>query len=378
LEDQAFPVTSRPPPLSARPFDRDRLFVIFFFAAYFFLLYQLTRILAPFLAPLLGGAMLALVAFPLRQNLARWVSSPTANAALVTFLVMITLIVPLFVLVWLVTRETSAAVPTISAWLASQRAAGWEFAADSWPAALKTFWNAANAFFGTIHLDLAAIAQEGVREVGNRVTVMGANMVQEFFSLLFALIVLMFALFFFLRDGQRIITVLLDFVPMEADSKHLVIEGLNRTLVAMVRGTVITASIQGALTGVGLAMFGVPFPILLGFAATFMAVVPFVGASLIWAPAALYLALSGEGVMAAGLVLWGLLAVGLVDNLLRPIVVGTHARLPATLLFLGVLGGLQVYGLIGGLISPLVIACVFAFGRIYRERYSASSSQITG
>jgi hypothetical protein len=71
LEDQAFPVISRSPPLSARPFDGDSLFVIFFFAAYFFLLYQLTRILAPFLAPLLGGAILALVAFPLRQNLAR-------------------------------------------------------------------------------------------------------------------------------------------------------------------------------------------------------------------------------------------------------------------------------------------------------------------
>ena len=70
-----------------------------------------------------------------------------------------------------------------------------------------------------------------------------------------------------------------------------------------------------------------------------------------------------------GLAMWGLLFVGLIDNILRPIVVGEQSHLPITLLLLGVLGGIQVYGLIGGMISPLLIACVFAFARIYRERY---------
>ena len=362
--------TTPPPPLRGRPFDRDRLFVIFFFAVYFFLLYQLVRVLAPFLAPLLGAAMLALVAYPFREKLERWVASPTANAAAVTVLVMVTVVVPVFLMAWLVTREATVAVPAISAWLTAHRDAGWQFGDHSLPAAAARLWNAASALFDRIGLDLAAVAQEGVRQIGNQVTVMGASMVREFFALAFALIILLFALFFFLRDGPQIVTKLLDLVPMEQDSKRVVLDSLNRTLVAMVRGTVITASAQGALTGVGLALFGVPFPILLGFVATFMAVVPFVGAALVWAPAAVYLFLTGETVMALGLIAWGLIAVGLIDNLLRPIVVGTHAQLPATLLFLGVLGGFQVYGLIGGLISPLLIACVFAFARIYRERYS--------
>jgi predicted PurR-regulated permease PerM len=131
------------------------------------------------------------------------------------------------------------------------------------------------------------------------------------------------------------------------------------------------------MTGIGLAIFGAPFPILLGFAATFLAVVPFVGAALVWAPAAVYLFLANHPEAAIGLILWGLLFVGLVDNILRPLVVGEHSRLPITLLFLGVLGGIQVYGLIGGLISPLLIAGVFAFARIYRESYVGQSSQAT-
>jgi predicted PurR-regulated permease PerM len=169
------------------------------------------------------------------------------------------------------------------------------------------------------------------------------------------------------------IAALLGLVPMEAENKALVMQGLDRTLVAMVRGTLVTAGAQGALVGIGLAMFGVPVPVLLGFAATFLAVVPFVGTALIWIPAAVYLAVNDDMAAAIGLALWGLIVVGLIDNFLRPIVVGSHARLPAMLLFIGVIGGLQVYGLVGGLISPLFIACVFAFARIYRERYLADS-----
>jgi predicted PurR-regulated permease PerM len=101
--------------------------------------------------------------------------------------------------------------------------------------------------------------------------------------------------------------------------------------------------------------------------------VPFVGAALVWVPAAIYLFLTDHPAAAIGLAVWGLLFVGLVDNILRPMVVGEHSRLPISLLFLGVLGGIQVYGLIGGLISPLLIACVVAFARIYRERYLGQS-----
>jgi predicted PurR-regulated permease PerM len=109
--------------------------------------------------------------------------------------------------------------------------------------------------------------------------------------------------------------------------------------------------------------------VLLGFLAVFMAVVPFVGAALVWAPGVIYLLVTGEVWPALGLLLWGLFAVGLIDNFLRPIVVGGAAQLPTALLFLGVLGGLQVYGVVGGLISPLLIAGVIAFARIYRESY---------
>lgn len=365
-----------PPPDPQRPaappeglFNRERLLVIFFFAAYFFLLYQLFLVLAPFLAPLLGAAMLALVVFPLRQVLLQRLSSPNAVSLLLTLLVMVTVIVPASVLAWILVREAAQAVPEVNAWLAAQRSQGWPMAQNGELPALERLLAAATRFFASIELDVRSVATETVRDLGNQVTSAGATIVRKFLAVLFQLVILLLALFFFLRDGPSMIARLMDLVPMEAESKALVLRGLDRTVVAMVRGTLITASAQGVLVGIGLAVAGIPFPVLLGFVATFLAVVPFIGTAVVWVPAAIYLAMTDHVGAAIGLTVWGLLVVGLIDNLLRPIVVGSHARLPATLLFLGVLGGFQVYGPVGGLISPLLIACVIAFARIYRERY---------
>ena len=365
--------TAPPSPLPTATDDRQRLFSVFFFAVYFFLLYQLFRVLAPFLAPLLSAVMLALVVFPLRQLLERALRRPNVAALLTTIIVTVTVVVPVSVLAWLLVREAGTAIPAVREWLAGQQGEGQSFAQGPLAAPLLALWETVSGYAAIIELDLRAVALAAVRDIGNRVTTAGAAMVREFFIVQFQLIIFIAALFFFLRDGPRMIAALIDLVPMENANKAVVINSLDRTLVAMVRGTVVTAVAQGTMTGLGLGLFGLPYPILLGFAATFLSVVPFVGAALVWIPAAVYLLLTDHTVAAVGLTIWGLLVVGMIDNVLRPWVVGGHSRLPITLLFLAVLGGIQVYGLIGGLLSPLLLASVFAFARIYRERYPAQS-----
>ncbi len=354
------------PPHKAGAFDKERLSVIFFFAVFVFLIYQLFKLLTPFLSPLLGALMLALVVFPLRERFARkWPTAPNAVAGLLTLLVLVTVVVPVLVLVGLFVREAALMVPTVSAWLTEHQAQGLE----GLPAGVQRLWASLNAFFTRIEFDVKAATIDAVKNLGNGTAAIGATLVAGFFGVLFQILILILSLFFFLRDGPRMVKTVIDLVPMEEHDKALVIQNLDRTLVAMVRGSVITAVAQGGLTGVGLAIFGVPFPVLLGFLAVFMSVVPVVGAALIWVPGVIYLLVTGDVWPAAGLTAWGLFGVGLIDNVLRPIVVGGAAELPAALLFLGVLGGLQVYGVLGGLISPLVIAGVIAFARIYRESY---------
>ncbi|MBK1732067.1 hypothetical protein CKO41_09740 [Thiococcus pfennigii] len=374
-------VPSSPPPARSQAFsgfDRERLFIAFFFAAYFFLIYQLVLILTPFMAPLIAAVMLALVAYPVHRIIHRVVRRPNLAATMTTLLIMFTVVVPLSILIWLLLREAAAVVPVARDWLLSHRDLGAVLVALDLPDPLAALVETLRGYVERFELDLAGIALDTVRQAGNEITRLGASLVAQFFVVLLHLIVLMFTLFFFLRDGPHLVRGVVELVPMEETGKQRVLAGLDRILVAMLRGTVVTASAQGALTGIGLALFGVPFPVLLGFAATFLAVVPFVGASLIWLPAAVYLFVNEQTLAAVGLGIWGLLLVGLIDNVLRPVVIGDHAQLPILLLFLGVLGGIQVYGLIGALISPMVIACVFAFAHIYREQYLARSRTVPG
>ena len=134
---------------------------------------------------------------------------------------------------------------------------------------------------------------------------------------------------------------------------------------------VLTAASQGFLAGVGFALAGVPVPVFLGFTAAFAALVPPFGPTLVWLPVALYQLTQSK---AAGLflLLWGALVVSTVDNFLRPMLIGSKAKLPFLLLFFGILGGLRTYGFLGLILGPLLIAMTLAFIQIYREEYHYS------
>lgn len=362
----------RPAPFPRdRALDRERLFSLFFLAIFFFLVFQLLRVLAPFLSALLCAAMLALVAHPLQGRLARRIGSENAAALVLTVLLTITFVIPVAILLWMLVREAAGLAPALNDWWGSL---GHTDPAGSPVPVLDRAWRSLSDALAQVDLDVRSIALGAARDLGNRLTAASGTIVRQLFGVLFQIVVLLLGLFFFLRDGARLVRTVFDLVPMETESKMLVLQGLDRTLVAMLRGTMITAAAQSVLLGVGLAIFGSPVPVLLTCAAAILAIVPFVGTALIWIPVAVYLAATDHLSAAIGLSLWGLGVVGLIDNLLRPIMVGSHARLPAMLLFLGIVGGLQVYGLVGGLISPLLIACVLSFAHIYRERYLRAPS----
>jgi predicted PurR-regulated permease PerM len=351
--------------------DRRLLFLVFFFAVYFYLLYQLARIMSPFLAPLVGAVMIVLIFHPLHARLRQHVRGPNVAAAASTLLVLLTIVVPIIVLLWLLVKEAADIAPVVSDWLSKRQDLATAIQDHKLPAPIAKVWIKVTAFIEKWQIDLRSVALEALREIGNSITKIGAATLKQFFGLILDLIVLVLTLFFFFRDGGHIVRWILDMVPMEERNKQLIFGRLDRTLSAIVRGAFVTASAQGLLAGIGLAVTGVPFPVLLGFASALFSLIPFVGASLIWAPAAIYLYFTGHAVAAIVMAVWGALVVGLVDNFLRPYVIGEQAQLPILLILVGVLGGIQVFGLIGVLVSPLLIASVLAFAQIYREQYVA-------
>jgi predicted PurR-regulated permease PerM len=347
---------------------RRLLFLAFFFAAFLYLLYQLLLILSPFLPALLGAVMLVLIFYPVHRRVHARVGRDAVAAGLTCVIVVATIVVPVFVFIWLLVTEATDVAPAFSNWL-GRHGDVMESFAGKLPEPLQRLWLKLSPYVQNWQEDFKGIALDTLGQIGNALTGFGVATFKKAFVVLLDSIVLVLAVFFFFRDGHRIVRWIADLVPMEEEYKWRIIGRLERTMSAIIRGAFVTASAQGALTGVGLAVAGVPFPVFLGFAAALLAVVPFVGCSLVWIPAAIYLLVEGHTIAGIGLALWGMFVVGLVDNFLRPYIVGGHAGLPILLLFLGILGGIRVYGLVGALISPLLIALVLAFVDIYREQY---------
>ncbi len=347
---------------------RKLLFLAFFFAAFLYLLYQLLRILSPFVPALLGAVMLVLIFYPVHKRIKHHVSRDAMAAAITSMVVVVTIVVPVFVFLWLLISEATDVAPAVSDWFEKHSAMN-ETLAMQLPEPVQRLWLRIAPHVQIWQADLKGVAVEALKEIGNSLTSFGVATLKKAVVVLLDLIVMVMAVYFFFRDGHRIVRWIADLVPMEEEYKWRIIGRLDRTMSAIIRGAFVTASAQGALTGLGLAVAGVPFPVFLGFAGALLAVVPFVGASLVWGPAAIYLLIEGQTWACIGMVLWGLFVVGLVDNFLRPYIVGGQAGLPILLLFLGILGGIRVYGLVGALISPLLIALVLAFVDIYREQY---------
>jgi predicted PurR-regulated permease PerM len=351
--------------------DREWLFRLFFLGAFGYLIYQSLRILAPFATALTAALIITLVFFPAHAGLLRLVRRRNLAAAATTVLALIVVIVPFLVLGWLLLDEAAAVFPHVRDLIAQPLADG--NPAFDLPPLLARSWERIQQFVARWDIDVRDIALESVRQLGNNLTAFGTGVLKNSVLVVFDIVVLVVAIFFFFRDGSVIVRGVVDLIPMETDDKQMIIDRLDQTLSAIVRSAFITATVQGLLAGVGFAVAGVSFPVLLGFATALLAVVPIAGAGIVWAPVGLYLIFSGAVSAGVGVLLWGATAVSMSDNLLRTFLISGRTQLSLLLLFPGILGGIQVYGIAGALIGPLVIATLLAFVRIYHEQYHSTS-----
>jgi len=175
------------------------------------------------------------------------------------------------------------------------------------------------------------------------------------------------AFYFFLQHGLEWTEQIQAALPLEEAHARRLFAIAGQTINAVFRGVVLTALVQSILAGLGYWVAGAPAPILLSLVTLVAALIPFVGPVAIWLPTAVGLFLAGRTVAAIGLGLWGTLVVSLVDNTLRPYLIGREMKLPILWLFLSILGGLRLFGFLGVVVGPWSLALALATYRIYKE-----------
>src|SRR5437867_1003625 len=188
-------------------------------------------------------------------------------------------------------------------------------------------------------------------------------------ELVLGLFIMFFVMFYLFQGRRKSLDRFLELIPLAPNLKDKLIEEVKSVTWAVVYGQVMTALVQGTLGGMGFLLFGVPNPILWGFTMIILSFLPVVGTSIIWVPAGILLILSGETFRGIGLLLWGGILVMNVDNFLKPRLISGRSNIHPVTVLLGVLGGLKLFGFIGLVAGPLILALMIALIRFYEEEY---------
>ena len=208
----------------------------------------------------------------------------------------------------------------------------------------------------TIQQKLAAAAAQASQVVGRYALDVGRNTL----DFLVSLTVMLYLLFFLLRDGDGLARRIRQAVPLGRKYKQRLFENFTTVIRATVKGNVLVAAAQGTLGGIAFWFLDVQAALLWGVVMAFLSLLPAVGAALVWAPVAIYFMVTGALVEGIGLAVYGVVVIGLVDNVLRPVLVGKDTKMPDYVVLLSTLGGMALFGLNGFVIGPVVAALFIA------------------
>jgi predicted PurR-regulated permease PerM len=345
----------------------DRTFYARSFAIITILLvgYLLYLVLAPFFAPIAWALFIAFLIHPLHAWLTRRLGGRAAwSAALLTIIVFFMVIGPLAALGAAFAKQVADLARYAQAFAVEHRPSDLSELASAPVIGPALAWLQETAGISLAQIQRWALeaAQAVLKALGTlgRAAFVGALGTVIGFALM------MFILFFAIRDGKRLSDAAQALVPLDGKDKSRLLLHLGSVTRALVYGTGVTALAQGALVGIGFAVVGLPSPVVFGVLAALAALVPMAGTPLVWVPALIVLAAQERWGAALFMLLWGGFVVT-IDNFLRPWLVSGRAEIGALTVFLGVLGGVSAFGPIGIILGPLVLALAIALVRFSLE-----------
>ncbi|MGH8130940.1 MAG: AI-2E family transporter [Steroidobacteraceae bacterium] len=324
------------------------------------------RIIEPFLAPLAWALFLGFLLQPAQARLTGWMRGRTNISAFVlTLLVLLLFLGPLTALAVAFARQAAELASRLQSWVGLQRGAGLADL-DRMPVIGRLLdWLNQYVEISATHVEAWLV--EGSKRLFEQLASFGGTAFLGAVGTVLSFTVMLFLLFFIVRDGRAIARLGATLVPLAPDRRQELADRMASVTRAVVRGTVVTSMVQGLLLGIAFAAVGLPAPVVFGVMGAVLSVVPFGGTAIVWVPAVITLAVQGAYGRAGALLAFGVV-VSTVDNFLKPMLISGRSPLPTVAVFIGVLGGLAAFGMIGLFLGPVVIALVLALLEYAREK----------
>ena len=316
----------------------------------------------PFLKPLLLGALLAGLFHPLYRWITRVLGGRQSLGAAVTLVVLLVLgLGPLSVFLGIVVQQALTVSDQAIPWLSQHLGAASTYNVHEW--LVRRFPSLA---------EYIPSQEQLLQQVGTAAKTAGAFLVNFAASMtaltatfLLNLFVMLYAMFFFFRDGHTILERIFYYLPLNDEDETRMLARFSSITRATVKGTLVIGAIQGALAGVAFWVAGIDGAALWGTVMTILSIIPGIGAPLVWVPVVIVLFLNGQYLTATLLLVWCAAVVGTIDNFLRPVLVGRDAKMPDLLILIGTLGGLFLFGPIGFIVGPIICGLFLTVWDIY-------------
>ena len=339
---------------------RERIADLLFYGTVLLVAYLLYLLFRPFLTPLAWAAIFAALFHSSYGRMEAFWGKTTA-AAVSTAGVTLVVIVPALLIMTAFVDEATQAVRSVDL---SVQTEGF--------ARLQRIWARVQANrLGANLGNLEAVVKQGTAWIAGLVAGQAGALVRNVVLILVDLIVMLFAVFFFFRDGRAIMAGVRRVLPFEPEQSERMIAEAGELIHASVTAGLIVAVVQGALGGIVFAVLGLDAPVFWGVIMAFFSLLPIAGSWVVWAPAAIWLLLTGQIGRGVTLIVIGAGVVGLVDNFLRPALLSGRTQLNGLLVFVSLLGGISAFGFLGLVLGPVIMATAIGMLDVYTQERRA-------
>ncbi|MEW6003326.1 MAG: AI-2E family transporter [Nitrospirota bacterium] len=336
----------------------------YFFTLTFLVLvlgYLTYQVLRPFLSPLAWAIVLSIVFYPLYAFTFRYIKWKSIASFITLAVIVVIILGPFSYISFLLAKE----LKHLSDYIESGKLNAID-AVLRYPG-IKSAVDKITELFGISESELHKAVLSNIAEFGKqligRVTERVGGVVTGALNFIF----MTFAIFFFLRDGIEFLKKVRDYMPFSDRQKDRLARQIRDIVISTMYGGVAVAIVQGFIAGGAFYLLQIPSPVVWGLATSIASFIPLLGAFAIWGPATVYLFITGAISKGIILAIVGIFGISLIDNILKPLIIGSRTKMPVLAIFFSVLGGIKLFGLIGLIMGPLVVALFVSVIEIYRN-----------
>lgn len=350
--------------------DYKKLGNVFFVISFLFFLFLGYKIFEPFLTLIASSIIIVLVFYPVHLFLLQKIKSSILTALISTLTVMTLIILPIGIISFFLVKELIEFYPTLYSLFSDPYKILEKLKA--YPFLYNIYLKIYDKIINNLNPEDLQNLLGHLKGVSGYLIEKGRVLTTNTVIFIFAIFIMTINIFFLFKDGDKLFRYVYSIIPLEEREKDFLFSTSYIAIQGVILGSVFVAIAQSLLSFIGFVVLRVDYALLLGFLTFLAAFIPFGGASLVWVPVAIYVTLYKSFLAGIIFFLYGTFVISLVDNIIRPVVLGSKVSIHPMILFFAIIGGLNFFGFLGIFFAPVVVAIINTFIQLYKDRYNIS------